>query len=85
MSCKHTFIPMDDGSLDKICTQCGLKAKQGVLYFSGHQLNSPLPDPQPNLSPTFAINTVNNMIGRVEVPIDKIEDTLRKRYVLMSK
>lgn len=34
--CKHNFINTNDGSLDKICTKCGKRAMQGVLYFKGN-------------------------------------------------
>lgn len=30
-NCKHNFINVKDGSLDKICTICGKKAMQGIL------------------------------------------------------
>lgn len=32
-TCKHKFINTKDGTNDAICTKCGKRAKQGVMYI----------------------------------------------------
>lgn len=33
MKCKHRWIELKDGTRDKICIDCGKRAKQAVMYF----------------------------------------------------
>ena len=32
-TCKHKFINTKDGTNDAICTKCGKRAKQGVMFM----------------------------------------------------
>lgn len=33
-NCTHNFIDAKDGTCDKVCTICGIRAKQAVMKFN---------------------------------------------------
>lgn len=77
--CKDYYVDCDDGTRDKVCAVCGMKAKQAIAFF-------PLTnDLSASLTPTITApklrDTVTiHMDGDIDVYRDRLVEELNKAF-----
>lgn len=81
--CKHVWIVMEDGSLDKLCVLCGKKVKQMVSALPLTDFTAPTVSTaaQPALRETVTIHMGGNL-GTVDVYKDRLAEEINKQLNL---
>lgn len=81
--CKHKWVDMEDGTLDKFCLKCSKKAKQGQLHFI--KPKAPIGDPTKtkDVNDNTSINNTSINIGLGGCSMEEMERQLRKSMETM--
>lgn len=78
MKCKHEYIPLKDGSLDKYCIKCDKKFMQAANYLSSANELSPSLA-QPIMRETIRIN-MGGHIGSADVYKDELAKEINSSF-----